>query len=737
MAKGFTLCCSEVRCQCYLFTVKLTLRLHLLVYMIIFLATLFWLIVNISKIPPKLPLFTQQSLLLVKGTVLTIPSVTPYLLRTAFLIEAVYDQGKWKTYQLPIQLSWYHHPKPLSVGQRWQLLIKLRPLHGLNNPGNLSRHYLMAAQGVSALASVKLSDSNVLIADNLWSHPIDRLRSWLSQQLDYLLPGMNEMPLIKGISLGLRNEMTEQHWQILRATGTNHLLAISGLHISLVAGLVFSVVRWVWSYGSRACLWFPAQIAAALGAALFSAVYGAIAGFAVPTQRALLMIYFTLLASLHRSPIGQGWSLLLSGWLILLWSPLAIFSVSFWLSFIAVACIVFVMKHRLCLKKLAFPARLWWEWGYLQCAMTFALGPLTLWLFQQYAVWGVLANVIAVPWMTFLIVPLTLLSLLSLAWPWLAKNLLLLAILNLRGLWAVLTWLSHWPLSPWHHSISVTMMCLAIPAWLCCLAPRGWPWRYLGIYGIVPIFANPSLPRPGDIWLTMLDVGQGLAVIIETHQHVLVYDTGPRYPTGFDSGREVILPFLAYRHRYTLDTLVISHPDMDHRGGARTVLAHYPQASVLTSTPRYYRNFSVKKCQMGQSWQWDGVTFTILYPDSEHLGLGNNSSCVLRVSNGTNTVLLTGDIEKEAENWLLDTEQLLAATVLVAPHHGSATSSTRRFIEAVQPAYVLFSTGFLNRYHFPNVGVVRRYEKIQAERLNTAYQGAISIKLTQRRQKNA
>jgi competence protein ComEC len=263
------------------------------------------------------------------------------------------------------------------------------------------------------------------------------------------------------------------------------------------------------------------------------------------------------------------------------------------------------------------------------------------------------------------------------------------------------------------------------------LAPKGWPLRGMGIILLLPLLLRqPDMPQTGSARLTLLDVGQGLAAVVQTHNHTLLFDTGPSYPSGFDTGDAVVVPFLRQTGIDHVDTLVISHGNNDHAGGVASVLAQLPVTKILADGEMVVDLPNADPCRRGASWEWDGVKFRILHPASViDAADENNHSCVLRVSVGRHAVLLTADIERDGEGELLASTEALRADILVAPHHGSKTSSSEDFLNAVQPQWVLFPVGYRNRYGFPHSEVVARYAERGVATRRTDTEGALQFEL--------
>jgi competence protein ComEC len=473
---------------------------------------------------------------------------------------------------------------------------------------------------------------------------------------------------------------------------------------------------------------FPAQHAGAVAALLMALIYSALAGFSIPTQRACLMLTFFLLALLMRRKIGAWYAWSFALLCVLLLNPLTVLTESFCLSFGSVALIIYGVSGRLS------PKGLWWQWGRIQWVIALGLIPLSIALFQQCSLISFAANSVAIPWVGFIVVPLSLFgSFLFIFSNHAAALVLTLADKILSVLWIVLTWFSHLPNVVWYQTVPHTwMLVAAVIGMIFLLFPIGVPGRYLGIIWLLPLaLYKPITPQKGEAWLTLLDIGQGLSAVVQTEKHTLVFDTGPKLSASFDMGDSVVVPFLHSINTKKIDMLVISHGDNDHIGGAAAVMSQLPVERVKTSVPKYFTHADL--CLRGESWNWDDVNFTFLYPTQETLNKDNNSSCVLRISSSKQQILLTGDIEKFAEKDLVaNLPNNLPSTILIAPHHGSKTSAIKNFVNLVAPKYVLFATGFRNRYHFPHPSVVKLYQEKNVIAYNTAYTGAIQFKLNKK-----
>lgn len=675
----------------------------------------------------QLPAEAEGRDLTAEGVIAGLPESDPHRVHFEFIVTSLLQDGRALSAPGRIALSWYYPAVRLHPGERWRLKLRLKRPHGLRNPGGFDYEAWLFRHRIRATGYVRDDRTNRRLQPG--GLGIDRLRQALAQGIATALGDDPYTGIIQALAIGVRAGIDREQWSVLTATGTNHLVAISGLHVGLVAGLGFFLGRWLWSRWPRLTLRWPAPkagAAAGLGAAL---LYAALAGFSIPTQRTVIMVLVVMLAMMAGRASRGGQVLAAALLAVLVWDPLAVLEPGFWLSFAAVAVIFFGMGRR------RAPHGMWWKWGRAQLLVGLGLAPLLLILFQRLSIVAPVANLVAVPWVTLVVVPLTLAgTLLILPWPWAGAWVLKGAALAMAGLWPLLSFLGHTPVAQWLQA--------APPAWsyapallgtIWLLAPSGMPARWLGMVLLAPmVLVNPAHPAAGEARFTLLDVGQGLSAVVQTARHTLVFDTGPATEGGFDAGSAVVVPFLRHVGLGRVDTLIVSHGDMDHRGGAPAVLAQAAVARVLTSVPHKidWREGRPETCEAGQHWTWDGVDFELLYPLHDQPYRGNDASCVLRVRAGGHSVLLPGDIERRSEALLVEGDaQQLPADIVVAPHHGSATSSTAAFLAAIHPAYVLFAVGYRNRYGFPRAEVVRRYAEAGVQRLDSAREGAITFRL--------
>ena len=621
------------------------------------------------------------------------------------------------------RLNWYRASPRLRAGETWRFTLRLKPPMGFMNPGGFDYEQWLFRQGISATGYVRAKPPPQRLAEP------DRpaLREWLAERISLALEGQAGGRVIPALALGLRSTLSDQDWQRFQRTGTSHLLAISGLHVGMVSVLGFWLGRWLWSRSQ----WLTNRIAAPrvawLLALLFALLYAGLAGFSIPTQRATLMVGVLALSAWLQRENSRWDALGLALLAVLVWDPFSPLDIGFWLSFASVAWLFLLLPER------GKSARRWLEGLRVSGVLTLALMPLSLAFFHYASLVAPLANLVAVPWVSFVTLPLTLSgTLLIMLWPAAGNLLLGWAATSFHWLDAGLQLLAALPFAGLHRAApSWPVMLLAFVGSLWLLAPRPLPARYLGLLLIVPLLSvYPQRPEQGQAIVTLLDVGQGLSAVVSTRNHTLVFDTGPAFPSGFNTGEAVLAPFLIEQGIPLVDTLIVSHGDNDHIGGARALSERFPIWRVLTSVPDRIDWRYSQSCRAGQSWHWDGVGFELLHPPAAASWSGNNASCVLRVSAGDEQLLLPGDIEAAAERWLLDNHrQRLPAEVLIAPHHGSRTSSTEAFIAAVAPRWVLFPAARFNRYHFPRPAIVARYQERGIGTLSTGREGAIRVML--------
>lgn len=691
------------------------------------------------------------------GTVDSLPHRFAQGVRFNFAIEKTWpDAALAERLPSKVSLSWYASPQStdnfaigdVQPGERWQLTVRLKRPYGNANPLGFDYEVWLLEQGVRATGTVRPegASKNQRLASFVWSvgNLVEYSRAVLRARIHEALPAAPYAGVLVALVVGDQREVSQSDWKVFNRSGIGHLVSISGLHITMVAGLFAGLLFYLWRHsffiGARLPLLLPAQKVAALGGALMALLYVALAGFGVPAQRTLYMLLVLALALWMGRLTGISHILCLALGVVVLLDPWAVLWPGFWLSFGAVAVLLFAGSGRLALP----PSNNWREslrraWNSAsatQYAVTVGLVPLTLLLFAQISLISPLANAIAIPLISFVVTPLSLIG--SVLPAPLSSWLLQLAHACVASLALFLQWLSAYPLAVWALPVpQFWMFALAMLGTLWLLAPRGWPLRWLGLICWLPLFLRDEIhPASGEMTVTAFDVGQGMALLIETAQHRLLYDSGPYYSPESDGGSRVLLPYLHARGIHALDTLIISHNDNDHSGGALSLLGQVQLGTVLSSLS--LESAIVKasnlhqRCQAGQRWVWDGVVFEMLQPGAASYASNkwkpNARSCTLKISTAKFSILLPGDIEAIQEDELVHSiPEKLGATVLLAPHHGSGTSSTAAFLETVHPELALFQVGYKNRYHHPKQEVFERYADFGIKRLRTDEAGAITL----------
>jgi competence protein ComEC len=639
-----------------------------------------------------------------------------------------------------ISLAWYRGRDdeddeasplvPVRAGERWRFTVRLKRPHGNLNPHGFDYEAWLFERGIRATGYVRPRSAERIDA-RVWrpGYAVEMLRETIRDRFRAALPDVTSAPyagILIALAIGDQQAIDPELWRSFARTGITHLMSISGLHVTMLAGLAYALVNWLWRRSARLPLRLPAQHAAAVGGFLAAFGYCLLAGFAVPAQRTLYMLGVVALARLAAREMAASRVLLLALLLVLLLDPWAVLAAGFWLSFGAVALLFHIGSGRL------GPAHWLLEWGRAQWAVTLGMLPALLALFQQFSLVSPLANAVAIPLVSFVITPLALLGTLPLLDP-------LLALAHFFTAWLMIfiDWLAGLPLAMWQQAAPpawAVLLALAGGIWL--LLPRGFPSRWLGMLAFLPLLTVlPPRPAPGSAEITVLDVGQGLAIHVQTATHDLLFDAGPAFSADADSGNRIIAPYLRAMGVRRLDAMVISHADKDHEGGAASVLAALPVGLLRTSLPFEHalaaQPVAHELCQKGETWNWDGVAFAMLHPGAEPLSRKTNDlSCVLRITAGGRSMLLTSDIEAISEQSLLAGQPPpLAAEVMTVPHHGSKTSSTPGFIAAVAPRDVIFPVGYRNRFGHPKEEVVARYLESGARLHRTDVDGAIGVSL--------
>ncbi|WP_024645715.1 DNA internalization-related competence protein ComEC/Rec2 [Pseudomonas syringae] len=655
----------------------------------------------------RLPSRLDGRTLWVQGQIVGLPSVAEGVVR--FELE---DASSRRS-KLParIRLAWYGGPE-IRSGERWRLAVKLKRPGGLVNPDAFDYQAWLLAQRIGATGTVA-DGQRLAPARGAW-------RDGIRQRL-LAVDAQGREGGLAALVLGDGSGLSRTDWQVLQDTGTVHLLVISGQHIGLLAGVVYALVAGLarWGLWPRALPWLPCACGLAFAAALG---YGLLAGFDVPVRRACVMVAMVLLWRLRFRHLGVVWPLLLSFNTVLIFEPLVTLQPGFWLSFTAVGILVLIFSGRLG----AWSG--WQSWTRAQWLIAVGLLPILLALNLPISLSGPFANLIAVPWVSVIVLPPALIGTLLLPIPVLGEGLLWLAGGALEWLFVFLALVAG-ALPAWLPS--------AVPVWawglslfgaLLLLLPKGVPMRPLG-WPLLLLCVFPPLESvpTGRVDVLQLDVGQGLAILLRTRHHTLLYDAGPRFGE-FDIGERVVVPAIRKTGVRHLDLMLISHADADHAGGARAVHQAFPVTRVLGGElARLAPQLDARLCESGERWEWDGVVFTTWR--WEQAPDGNAASCILSVDAGGERLLLTGDIDVHAERAAIDSGFDLRAHWLQAPHHGSRSSSSKPFLQAVAPVGVVISRGRNNAFGHPHPSVMTRYRWLGISSYDSAELGAIHLQL--------
>ena len=643
-----------------------------------------------------------------------------------------------------ILLSWYRSPfapgadstaaildTGIHAAERWRFTVRLRRPHGNLNPYGFDYEAWLTERGIGATGYVRPKTNPQRLG--IRGTPADRIEQAREHVRDRFKRLLGETPaagILAALAVGDQRSISNEEWRLFNRTGVTHLMSISGLHVTLVSGLFAWLVAALWRRVPALVLALPARKAAALGAIVAALGYSLIAGFAVPAQRTFWMVTVVALALWSGRIAAALRTLALALGVVVVLDPWAVLAAGTWLSFGAVALIFYVA-----LAREGYGEELRWlkQAVRTQWAVTLGLAPAALFLFSQVSIVGPLANALAIPLVSMAVTPLALVAAV-LPLDFLAH----LAGWMIEWLMQFLEWCAALPAAVWQQHVPAAwsvVLSLAGVAWM--LAPRGFPWRAGGAALLAPALAMPAAsPAQGEAWITTLDVGQGLAVVVRTASRTLLYDAGPQFSGGTDSGERVIAPYLRAIGIGRLDMLIVTHNDADHSGGAVSVVENFEVdelvASLAQSHPLRSAVPESRVCRRGMEWEWDGVRFALLHPSAGDPAprKANDLSCVLRISAGARSMLLTGDIERASEALLVEHSALdLRSDVLLVPHHGSKTSSSAEFLAAVGPALAVVPAGYRNRFGHPNADVLERYAALRTQVLRTDRDGAITVRL--------
>ena len=638
-----------------------------------------------------------------------------------------------------VRLSWYGPETVPRLGEVWQLRVRLRRPHGYSNPGGFDYEGWLFRQKIGATGYVVSHPDNQRL-DALPVGRISRFRQEFVHRVTAMFPDDDAAAVLLAVAVGARHRISREQWDRYATTGTIHLMAISGLHIGLAAGGVFILG---WAVFALFCRRTNVRDMALIAAVLAAGMYAAVSGLAVPARRAILMAAFAAAAVLLRRRIN-GAALLAVPCLVLFFlNPVAIHAPGFKLSFAAVAILFWSLQNHF--HPLPFRDSSWFDFpgatkaignlrrlGLLQLALLTGLFPLTTLIFGRFSLIAPLMNLLILPLFNFITVPFCLLGMICQGpLQGVGDALLTVAYHSIRQVLSLVSFAAGLPgvraeiLPPDGLMILIAMLPVGH-----VLFPSGWPGRKLVWIAMSAVLLyRPAGSAPGCLDYHVLDVGQGLAVVLRAGEHTVLFDTGPSFRGGSSTADLVVIPFLESRGIGKLDTFVVSHADQDHAGGAGTIATRFAIGTVFVGETVPGLTLQQTPCSTASSWTADGVRFRFLHPPPDAAWEGNNASCVLEVATGNHKLLITGDIETPVEAALLENRFIGAVNTVIVPHHGSRTSSSPDFVRRLKPELAIVSAGFGNRWGFPKDDVVRRWEHAGARLLETATSGAIGQRI--------
>ncbi len=647
----------------------------------------------------------------IKGHVIGLPSISVDKTKFLLAVEQV-DQ------QLPIkkiQLNWYETEQIIEPGQVWQFSLKLKPIHALYNPATFDYSRWLFRHGIDATGTIKQGQLLDEVSNDFLSK-LNKLRLKIAGIITENINSQRVAALLTALMIGDKSLISYQDSQLFQTTGTAHLIAISGLHIGLMAFIGLLMGRLL--FALLAVQTTNRFVFEAVFSIAFALIYALLAGMSIPTIRALVMVIVFALSYAFKSQVSrwQAWSLALL--VVLVIDPLSVLDAGFWFSFSAVAVLMFTFSGKPFQQNKIF--------GFIQAQFVILLGlmPLMVIVFHQFNVLTPLANFLVLPLASLVLIPLLFLALFTVFLSAdLAHYIFVVVEQVARLIFFLLDYLSQFSylkiaLPSYNHYTIVVFVIMVI----IMLLPRLFRWKWVVLVFALPLFfkADNGIEK-GEFKLNVLDVGQGLSIIIRTKNHTLVYDTGAKYDSGFSMVQAVVIPVLQSFGIKQLDRLILSHADNDHSGGASELIEKYnPQVFDVVGQH--------KNCQYPLSWKWDGVSFDVLSPFEVLPYMGNNTACVIKVSNINHSVLLPAD-SQEAVEYRLMTQfpAKIASDVLIVPHHGSKSSSTLDFIKIVNPKYAINSSGFANQFHHPHVSIVERYRENGIEFYDTQFSGMVEV----------
>ena len=683
----------------------------------------------------------------VTGVVAAMPQNNEAGSRFRLRVESALLDGKPAPLPELIYLGWYsgataaagpgelaglqRQPADLRAGERWRMLVRLKAPHGNLNPHGFDYELWLWEQGLQATGYLRAgsSDPAPQLLGQTAAHPLENLRQSVRDRIFAHLGERRTAGLLAALVVGDQNAIDRSDWDMFRATGVAHLMSISGLHVTMFAWFAAALVGVLWRRSARLCLWVNAPHAAILGGLVLATAYALFSGWGVPSQRTIWMLLTVgvLRLSARQWPWPMVW--LLACAVVVAVDPWAMLQAGFWLSFVAVGVLFASAPPTARGAKAGARLRaLLREQG----VVTVALTPLSLLLFGQASVIGLVANLLAIPWVTLVVTPMAL------------AGVLFAPLWDLAGM---ATSLLGWVLEQLMRLPFVSVSVAQAPLWAGVTGVLGgtllvlrlpWTLRVAGVPLLLPVLLWQGTPPPvGGFEVLAADIGQGNAVLVRTASHALLYDTGPRFSRESDAGHRVLVPLLRSLD-VRLDSVVLSHRDSDHVGGALAVLSMQRDAQVLSSIEPENELQVVRRitrCEAGQEWAWDGVVFKVLHPQAgDYAGSArpNALSCVVHIRGAAppgarpRAALLAGDIERAQEERLARGAMDIQADLLLAPHHGSKTSSSAEFLDAVAPGLIVVQAGYRNRFGHPADAVLQRYHERQAVVVDSPHCGAFT-----------
>ncbi len=657
-----------------------------------------------SILNKDLPIDLEGKLIEIQGRIVDIPQNVGYGMRFEFELDSTPNYPAFKA-----RLNWTKNfPQNLQTNQRYKLQVRLKKSHGLRNPNTFDQERWFFQNRIRAQGNVKKGE--------LLENGFD-LRFQIYQILKEKMQDFPRSGILMALILGETKGISQHEWKALRNTGTIHLISVSGTHLSMIAlsisSLMIILMRII---GGKWLLTLKAQVAVVISSFLVIAIYAWLAGFSIPTQRSLIMIGGIFLSIILSKRFAHSYILSVALFLVLLFDPLAVLSMGFWLSFIAIAILLYTPHKNTTYANQMFQLESSW-------VVFIVLIPPLLLLFGQVSLLSIISNMMVISLFSIFIMPFlffgAVLSLFNFEYfPLLLSSYALDFIMKILAFLGNLDFsLLYLPNAP------IWALSLAMIGVFLILMPRGMVGKWLSIFLFLPmLFPHIEKPKEGEIYFDLLDVGQGLSAVIRTKNHVLIYDTAPAYEKRVIA-ESTLIPFLRGQGIQEISRLIISHPHADHAGGVDSLMQTFEIYDILTTEPKRWKNATY--CKSGQFWEWDSVKFEMLAGEENYY---KNNSCVLKITTGKSSILLTGDIEETQERLLLDKQ--IKTNILIAPHHGSKTSSSLAFVNAVRPDYALFSVGYKNHFKHPRPEIIKRYQMVGSHTLETQNSGMISFQIT-------